>query len=143
MWSVSCKIDRCRVGTVLVRAPSYIVSMSDASMIARFAARRALMRARRADERQDRAFKALPALVAMLAARGAYRVWLFGSFAWGRPDEDSDLDLAAEGLAADELLRAQGELLAAAPCAVDLVRIEEAPPALATRIRAQGKVVHG
>jgi predicted nucleotidyltransferase len=83
----------------------------------------------------------LPDLVRLLAARGARRVWLFGSLAWGETHETSDIDLAVEGLPLEELGRAQGELLLAAPCKLDLVRLEEVPEAFASRIRQWGIVL--
>jgi hypothetical protein len=39
--------------------------------------------------------------------------------------------------------RAKGELLAAAPCDVGLVRIEDVSPAFASRTRASGALLHG
>jgi predicted nucleotidyltransferase len=117
--------------------------MLDAHRIARFVARSEKERQARANARSARLSEALPGLVALLVARGAQRVWLFGSLAWGKPHEDSDIDLAVEGLQAHALWTIQGELLAAAPCAVDLVPIEEAPTALASRIRAEGRLIHG
>jgi len=86
---------------------------------------------------------ALPGLVALLVGRhGARRVWLFGSLAWGQAGVGSDIDLGVEGLPSDRYFRALGDLLAVAPCRVDLVRIEDAPESLATRIRAEGEVLH-
>lgn len=86
---------------------------------------------------------ALPELTATLVRLGARRVWLFGSLAWGRADQSSDIDLATEGLPAAAHLRAQGELLLLAPGRVDLVRLEDAPETLATRIRDQGRILRG
>jgi len=117
--------------------------MSDAAIIARFARGRARERLERVEARRAALLSAVPALARLLVDRGARRVWLFGSLAWGRADERSDLDLAVEGLPAEALLEALGALLTAAPCAVDLVRMEEAPGALASRIRAEGRRLHG
>jgi uncharacterized protein len=116
--------------------------MADASTIARLFVRREAERKTRAEARRARASEALPALVALLAGGGARRVWLFGSLAWGSAHEGSDIDLAVEGLPAEALWPAQGELLRVAPCSVDLVRIEEAPEALASRIRREGRLLH-
>lgn len=116
--------------------------MATAADIARLFAARARERDARAAAHRERMLRSVPDLVALVVARGAKRVWLFGSLAWGSAHDASDLDLATEGFPAAELLAAQGELLMAAPGRVDLVRIEEAPPALAARIRAQGRLLH-
>jgi predicted nucleotidyltransferase len=70
-------------------------------------------------------------------------VWLFGSLAWGTPGLDADIDLAVDGLASEHYFAALGELLAAAPAPVDLVRYEEAPAGLQSRIQADGRLLHG
>lgn len=120
-----------------------ITIMSGPSVIAHFFARRVRERAANAEARRARLLEALPALVSLLAAQGARRVWLFGSLAWGGVHEGSDIDLATQGLAYEDLTRAQGELLQAAPCSADLVRIEEAPDSLAARIRSEGRLLYG
>ena len=116
---------------------------TDAKVVAALFARRAEASAARVEARRKLLLEVLPELTRKLVERGARRVWLFGSLAWGTAHEASDIDLAAEGLAADDLLRLQGELLLQSPGRIDLVRIEEAPPALARRIRAHGKLLHG
>ncbi len=78
----------------------------------------------------------------IVARPGVRRVWLFGSLAWGSPARDADIDLAVEGLDGSAYFAALGELLAAAPVAVDLVRLEDAPPGLAARILAEGRLIH-
>ena len=88
---------------------------------------------------------AVDRLVAELARHPeVVRVWLFGSRARGDHRVRSDIDLAVEAPAASrpclELCRAVEEtdtLLR-----VDLVRVEEAPPALARRIRREGRVLY-
>lgn len=71
------------------------------------------------------------------------RIWLFGSLAKGRtPDFRSDIDLAVQGLARDRALStwaALDELLSLPP---DLVRWEEANPALRDQIERWGIVVY-
>jgi predicted nucleotidyltransferase len=114
-----------------------------ATTVARLFAARARASSERSHERRSRALASLPRLVAALVARGAHRVWLFGSLAWGTPHEASDIDLAVEGLPRDDLFHAMGELLAVAPVSVDLVRIEEAPPGLVRRVRIEGRLIHG
>ena len=112
--------------------------MSAASTMAHFADQRARARDARVQILRASAHQALPDLVGLLVSRGARRVWLFGSLAWGGPHEDSDIDPAVEGMPEDDLWRAQGEALTAAPCGVDLVRTEDVPLTLASRIRASG-----
>jgi predicted nucleotidyltransferase len=72
---------------------------------------------------------------AHLYAHGAERVWLFGSLARGRPqDERSDIDLAVEGLPAEVNLRLLSELDQLLLCPVDLVELERASPALRAQV---------
>jgi predicted nucleotidyltransferase len=71
---------------------------------------------------------------AHLYAQGASSVWLFGSLARGRPQDDrSDIDLAVEGLPPDRYYRLVSELDHLVHCPVDLVEFENASP----RLRAQ------
>lgn len=73
---------------------------------------------------------------------GVRRVILFGSLASGTwTSETSDVDLAVEGLAPDALFRALGVVLGIVRWPVDLVRLEEAPPALREAIMATGQDV--
>lgn len=72
---------------------------------------------------------------AHLYARGARKVWLFGSVAKGRrPDARSDLDLAVEGLPSQLYFRLISELNDLLGCPVDLVEKETASPALLAEI---------
>lgn len=62
----------------------------------------------------------------LLYARGARRVWAFGSLGEGHAlDIHSDVDLAVEGLAPDAIEHALAELRATSPCKVDIVAMEE------------------
>ena len=75
-------------------------------------------------------------------ARGlglAGRVWLFGSFAWGTPRAESDVDLLLEG--ADDPFLAAAVIEAGIGREIDVVRIERAPAALRQRVLAQGKLL--
>jgi predicted nucleotidyltransferase len=70
---------------------------------------------------------------------GARRVWLFGSLSRGRFGPRSDVDLAVEGLAGQDLLRAHAQVSRLFPDAeVDLVPLEEAPLHLQERIVGEG-----
>ena len=75
----------------------------------------------------------------MLRAAGATRVVLFGSLAAGTPRDDSDVDLAAEGIPRLRFFELLGELMDLFGCSVDLVRLEDAPPSLRARIEAEGE----
>lgn len=68
------------------------------------------------------------------------RVWLFGSLLeTHRIHEDSDIDLAVEGLDMEQYLEAVGSLSDLSPqFLVDLVPIERAPQRLHQTIREQG-----
>jgi predicted nucleotidyltransferase len=75
----------------------------------------------------------------LLRARGARRVWLFGSLLpGGVPHADSDVDLAVEGLPAVGLMRTLLDLEALLGAEVDLVRLEEAGDGLRAQIAADG-----
>lgn len=64
---------------------------------------------------------------------------MFGSLASGRTTEWSDVDLAVCGLASARYFTALADLMALFRGPVDLVRIEEANPSLADRIREEGQ----
>ena len=107
-----------------------------------FLRRRLQSETQEAAQRAARLRAAVPGLAAILHERfGAGRVWLFGSLAWGEPDGTADLDLAVEGLPPERYFPALNALLDAAPGAVDLVRLEEAPAGLRERILREGTVV--
>jgi predicted nucleotidyltransferase len=70
-----------------------------------------------------------------LYARGARRVWLFGSLARGAlPDRCSDLDLAVEGIPPSRLRAIALELAGTAASKVDLVDMATAYPPLRPHI---------
>lgn len=72
---------------------------------------------------------------ALLYDNGAQKVWVFGSIADGRPqDERSDIDLAVEGLPSHLFFRMVGQLLNVLPCSVDLVEMETVSPSLRQNI---------
>jgi hypothetical protein len=105
-----------------------------ATLVARYRARQTA-HTRRAD-----AIRAAlgPALREGLAGRGRCRAWLVGSLAHGTFGPASDVDVVVEGVTAEEaaaLWLALGERLDAA---VDLLRLEELPPAFRARVLAEG-----
>ncbi len=110
----------------------------------RHLALRAEAHRREAAHRQEELLLQARAAARLLAERfGAERVVLFGSVARGRADARSDLDLAVGGLPATDAVPALAALLEVAPGAVDLVRLEDASPALLSKIHSQGLVLHG
>lgn len=122
---------------------------STASEWARNLADRAVARARedqaRREARRDAGRRAAVRLAEALAAEpGVRRVILFGSLAGpgGLVHEDSDIDLAVEGLPAarQEAVGWRLEDLAGMP--VDLVRLEDAAPGLRASIESDGETLH-
>jgi predicted nucleotidyltransferase len=90
------------------------------------------------EERKDLAKEA----AAHLYAHGARRVWVFGSIARRRrQDERSDIDLAVEGLPPNDYLRRLGEVMALTGLAVDLVELEKASPELRQQIEMFGLLI--
>ncbi|HVZ32968.1 MAG TPA: nucleotidyltransferase domain-containing protein [Polyangiaceae bacterium] len=67
------------------------------------------------------------------------RAWLFGSFAWGRPTESSDVDVLAEACPDPDALTAV--LWRALDRAVHVVRAETAPSSLVQRACAEGQAL--
>ncbi len=75
------------------------------------------------------------AAVAEVRQTGAcQRVWLFGSFAWGEPIAESDIDVLVEG-DADEVGYQIGK---ATRREVHAIALAEAPPSLVERCLADG-----
>lgn len=81
-------------------------------------------------------------IAAMLKADfGAQRVWVFGSVVRPWFHEESDLDLAAEGISPSQRAEAWDRALTLASTSVDLVFLEEAAPLLRERILVDGEVL--
>ena len=91
--------------------------------------------AERADRLRELSGRAAERLVAELGAR---RVWLFGSLAWGEPHGRSDVDLLVEGVPASAGLDALGIAEEALGVSVDVLRAEDAPHSLVSRVRREG-----
>jgi len=91
-------------------------------------------------EHRARAIAALRDAAALAAAHGAH-LRVFGSLAEGRFRRDSDLDLAIDGpperLA--ELAVAIKDVVVGHDIGCDVVRLDQAPPSLAARIREHGR----
>lgn len=72
---------------------------------------------------------------------GAQRVWVFGSVVKPWFHEESDLDLATEGIAPSRRADAWDRVAALANSSVDLVHLEEAAPLLRARILTDGEML--
>lgn len=98
-------------------------------------------RRRRGSERAARLLSHAAEAKSLLRDRYAVRrVWLFGSLVAGQPPtEDSDVDLAVEGLPSAVYFNALADLMALFQGPVDLVRLEEAPDSLRDRILSEGR----
>ena len=104
---------------------------------ARSAERRA-----KAEVRAERLRAQLPKAASILVTHyQARRVVLFGSLANGTHDEQSDVDLAVEGLPSAVYFHALADLMDLFAGPVDLVRIEEAMPSLLERIQEEGQAL--
>jgi predicted nucleotidyltransferase len=103
---------------------------------------RALAEAKRREgqQRADRLLASVPRAHRRLVERhGARRVWLFGSLVAGLPSAESDVDLAVEGLDASRYFAALADLMEVFHGSVDLVRLEDAPESLRTRVLSEGR----
>jgi predicted nucleotidyltransferase len=77
----------------------------------------------------------------LVEVHGASTVRLFGSLASGGVTENSDVDLAVEGLDESRYFSALADLMAIFDGPVDLIRVESAAGALKDRIAAEGQRV--
>lgn len=74
---------------------------------------------------------------------GARSVWLFGSLAWGDVfTTETDIDLAVQGMPAENFFKALNFLEHETKFPVDLIDLDTAPEQLRQRILAEGKVLH-
>jgi predicted nucleotidyltransferase len=79
-------------------------------------------------------------VIAEARTRGSCgRAWLFGSFAWGRPEPRSDVDLLVEGCSDPDALAADVWTVINRP--VHIVQLEKAPRSLAERVHRDGKAL--
>jgi predicted nucleotidyltransferase len=106
---------------------------------ARHLAARGQAKRRRALERTGRLLGRVPAAKELLGRFGARRAWVFGSLLTGSATEESDVDLAVEGLPESAYFPALGALMQLFTGPVDLVRMEEAGESLRQRVLAEGR----
>ena len=115
---------------------SVTVAETAAFLRAREAARQAALALQR-----EHSQSLLPKAADRLREHGATRVVAFGSLIWGTTHEQSDVDLAVEGVSADAYWAALGDLEDLFDCDVDLVRLETAHSGLCERIFRDGLVL--
>lgn len=77
----------------------------------------------------------------LLVGAGATKVLIFGSAAES-PDKARDLDLACEGIPAEQFYQMAGRLSRLLGIQVDLVDLGD-DPRFTSRIQKQGRVLHG
>ncbi len=99
-------------------------------------------------EREDRAAeelrrstidKLVRAIEAARAEGRCARVWLFGSFAWGKPEDRSDVDLLVEACRDPDALTA--EVWRACDRPVHVVELDRAPDSLRERVLREGTLL--
>lgn len=101
--------------------------------------RRRVSRQARLEERAARARESARRAARVLTDEfRASRVWMFGSLAWGRVHDESDLDLAVEGLAPERTFAALSRVSSVAGEQVDLVPLESCAESLRRRILEHG-----
>ena len=98
---------------------------------------------RRDEERRRDAEARARGLAAILASEySVTRVILFGSVTTpGEFGEDSDIDLAVEGLAKKAFFDAYGRLMSESPYPVDLKPLEDISPLIRARVR-EGRILY-
>lgn len=89
----------------------------------------------RQEIRERRGLKLAQECARLLGERfGATKVYLFGSLAEGLFWEDSDIDLAVEGMSLEQYLKALAELRVTDDIHLDLVHLDYCRPVLRERI---------
>ncbi len=110
--------------------------------------RRADQARRRMEEQAREAFAAAKRLAGMLAAEpGVRRVWLYESLAgyfkgYRRFEEDSDIDLAVEGLSPKEYFPVLARLNRELERNVDLIDLDACPAALKEAVQERGILLY-
>jgi len=116
--------------------------MVTAENLARTLRARSAERRAKAKVRAERLCAPLPRAATLLVERyRAGRVVLFGSLAEGTYSEQSDVDLAVDGMPPAHYFDALAELMALFGGPVDLVRLEEAVPSPRACIEKEGRTL--
>lgn len=127
------------LGAGTATGPGAILSFVDVEALAAAWRRRRASREARLEERVSRAHATARHAARILKDEfGVHRVFLFGSLAWGRPHEWSDLDLAVEGLPPERTFAALSRVSGVAGEQVDLVPLESCAESLRRRVLEQG-----
>ncbi len=71
------------------------------------------------------------------------RAWLIGSLAWGGFGTRSDIDVVVERLSEAEATQLEGSLGVIEGAAVEVLRLEELPPAFRARVKREGARLDG
>jgi len=95
------------------------------------------------DERaREECLRAVRGVVAPLrASLGFDRVWIIGSLAWGGFGVRSDVDVVIEGGGPEALLAAAEAIGAATGRGVDVLSLDQLPPAFRSRVLSEGQSV--
>ncbi len=99
-------------------------------------------RADRAAEMQRAADLRKRLTVALCSLNLPGRLWLVGSLAWGCFGTHSDVDLVVEGASPEVATRLWDALSRLLAVPVDLLRLEELPPAFRERVLNEGELLH-
>lgn len=95
------------------------------------------------EKARSRARNALPAIVGVLRARGARRIWLIGSLGRGTFGCRSDVDVMTEGLEESAVGPAEREATERSGLAVDVIRAEALAPGWRRHHETFGEKLHG
>jgi predicted nucleotidyltransferase len=117
-----------------------ILRRMDISPYVEFLKRRARERGERREQARKAAVEAMKA--EFTSTPSLRRVYLFGSLARDRFREDSDIDLAVEGLDAAAFLRLRAQLQSSTSHPVDLVDLGDCEAKFADFIRMYGRLIY-
>lgn len=94
----------------------------------------------RRDAREQKARETLGRVVSAIRSLlgPGERAWVFGSLAAGYFGEHSDVDVALDGVAREKLAAIERAVAATSNSPVDLVDLQELPPAFRARIEHEG-----
>ena len=77
---------------------------------------------------KDNLMQLVKAAAVVLKERGAREVYIFGSVATGNIHEDSDVDIAVEGLPPELFFKVMGEVNSLLGRSLDLIDLDEQSP---------------
>ena len=136
------KCARAPLRLLVCAAVCYCFDLPALSREASFQIRKAESRRRELELRREQLMERARAAAAMLRAEfGARRIWLFGSLRQAWFHESSDVDLAVEGIAPEQIGAAWDRVAEVVAGPVDLVCWEDASPTLRARVQETGEVL--